>query len=530
MYGCGPLSLAVLADDLSQVEVLLKHHPSTLGERNLLGQTPLHLAVEKPACLRLLVRAADDKLLDATDDAGTSAIETAVFLSGTQCKQGTRSRRCRRCRCAEPTAILVKAGCALPISESLQSFLDGASYRCKLRYIRAIRDRREALKHLALANLSSTEAERLGLSAEAVLDSMAPEVLELLRRRGVRVPDALQLGYAAVSPDDSGSPPSIWSVYSALTNVFDADLFFRLGFQNTELTGELYAGYNYRWMADLQYLQWLREHGTNILTLRLKSFDTGKGSVVSGHYTFWTVGRRIGASSSYRLHRKRLVLSELTEAAKVAGSLDIPDGCLCRCSPGGCTPFGYLLKGIDFHSYRSTPSEHAVRMANALSVYLQAASAALEPKHHAAALRALTFSALNIRHTCCQFHYGFSPFFVQFSPEEVKELEEEQAYELVLLEELLKEFEGQVTTILQNQDQDRMIGDLVHFWKVTWVDRMAEVRARLESIVLSDDERRRAEEIGVVWDSPAPEPVRQWNPYDEGSEDYWFYELDQIEA
>ncbi len=532
MYGCGPLSLAVLADDLPRVEFLLKYHPSTLGERNLLGQTPLHLAIEKPTCLRLLVQAASDELLDATDHTDTSAINNALFLSGAQCKQGTRRRKCRRCRCAEPTAILVKAGCALPVSEFLYVFLDAASYRCKLRYIRAMRDRRETLKHLALANFSSAETERLGLSREAVLDSMAPEVLQLLRRRGIRVPNALQPGSTMAPLDDSDSPPSVWSVYSALTNVFDADLFFQLGFHNTELPGEQYAiaiAYYHRWRTSLQYLQWLREHGTDILTLRLKSSDTGTGGVVSGHYTFWTIGSYI--SFGYlKLHGTKLFLLQLTEAAKVADSLDIPDNCQCRCSLRGCTPFIFLLKGIELCSYYPESNRKAVKMANALSIYLQAASVALEPKHHAAALRAFTFSALRIRHTCCKPYRSPNDRFIQLSPEEVNEVEEEQAYELALLEELLEEFEKQVSTILQNQDQDRIISDLVHFWKVIWVDRMAEVRARLESIVLSEDERRSAEEIGVVWDSPAPKPTPQDNPYDRKTDGYWFYELDQIEG
>ncbi len=531
-YGCGPLSLAILADDLPQVEFLLKHHPSTLGERNLLGQTPLHLAIEKPTCLRLLVQAASDELLDATDHTDASAINNALFLSGAQCRQGTRSNKCRRCRCAEPTAILVKAGCALPISLSLQGFLDAASYRCKLRYIRAMRDRREKLKRLALANLPSTETERLGLSREAVLDSMALEVLQLLKRRGIRVPNALQPGSTMAPLYDLDSPPPVWSVYSALTNVFDADLFFRLGFHNTELPGEQYAiaiAYYSQWGDNLQYLRWLKEHGTDILTLRLKSSDTGTGGVVSGHYTFWTIG--IYISFGYpELHGIKLILLELTEAAKVADSLDIPDSCQCRCSLRGCTPFIFLLKGIEFYSDYLEPDEKVVKMADVLSIYLQAASVALEPKHHAAALRAFTFSALRIRHTCCKPYRNPNGRFIQPSPEEVNEVEEEQAYELALLEELLEEFEEQVSTILQNQDQDRMISDLVHFWKVIWVDRMAEVRARLESIVLSEDERRRAEEIGVVWDSPAPKPIPQDNPYDRKTDGYWFYELDQIEG
>ncbi|KAK7934584.1 hypothetical protein PG985_000079 [Apiospora marii] len=50
--GCGPLSLAVLAQDESRVETILDTLPSSMDENNILGLTPLHLALDKPACLQ----------------------------------------------------------------------------------------------------------------------------------------------------------------------------------------------------------------------------------------------------------------------------------------------------------------------------------------------------------------------------------------------------------------------------------------------------------------------------------------------
>jgi hypothetical protein len=114
----------------------------------------------------------------------------------------------------------------------------------------------------------------------------------------------------------------------------------------------------------------------------------------------------------------------------------------------------------------------------------------------------------------------------------VEEIQEEYAYPLALLEELLDEFESEVVGILQNDDGG--CADLEDFWKRTWFNRVCEVRAHLEEYKLSDDERRRAEEIGVVWDQPArpssPEIARNGNPYKKEDLDHWFYELDQIEV
>ncbi|KAL2139809.1 hypothetical protein VTI28DRAFT_4664 [Corynascus sepedonium] len=78
--GSGPLSLAVVANDEDQIKYILKHHPDAIKERNLLGHSPLHLAADKPRCLRLLAQAADGKVLNTRDVYGTTALEMAILL------------------------------------------------------------------------------------------------------------------------------------------------------------------------------------------------------------------------------------------------------------------------------------------------------------------------------------------------------------------------------------------------------------------------------------------------------------------
>ncbi len=513
--------MAILANDSAQVEFLLEHHLSVLGERNLFGHTPLHLAVENPEYLQLLVRAADSKLLNGIEHEGTSAIEIAVLVSGMICKQKTSNRRCRRCHCAKSTAILIGADCAVPVTRALQSMLKAASRRCKLRYVRAIKDRRQRLKQLALANLSTAEADRLGLLGDAVLDYSAVHVTQLLEQRGVQVPDALE---CASTEDDW----PMQCVYHMLNRPEDADLFFRLGFSVAD---------NFRWEDYVKtpghkispnYLRWLAEHGVDILHHWLKSFGAGRG-IVTAHLTFGSIGLKICKQPSWPPTDVISWTQEICSAALSAGTLDLADNCRCDCCPRGCTPLAYAWKQIALWvdgRYRFTTGKTLEELASAWSRYLDICGRQLEPRHHRAALRSLTFEALKMRHQCCPpfLHTQFSEDWLSGDVED-----ENTPQEVALLEELTEEFEAAVASILDEADKDRRLERLVDFWKRTWVGRMVEIREQRKGNALSEDERRGAEEIGVVWDVPAPEVVNR-NPYGKSTEGHWFYEMNQIEV
>ncbi|KAK3897789.1 hypothetical protein C8A05DRAFT_47707 [Staphylotrichum tortipilum] len=525
-YGCGPLCLAVLANDTTQVEFLLEHYPSTLGERTLFGQSPLHLAVKHPSCLRLLVRAAGRSLLDLTDDDDTSALEAAVKFSSAQCNQKRFGRRCRRCHCAESATMLIKAGCAIPVTRKLHDVLRSASLRCKRRYIRCIRDRREDLKRLARDNLSIKEAEGLGLFKKKVLDSFMPQVVRLLEQRGVEVPELLSQPTTRVAP------------------INYADLFFKMGFHDFDFSQQAHAENQYLRYHNVAYLRWLDEHGVDILSQQVESVK--EGGATMAFFTFGRIGMLMAIIEPRYLDTYIPWFEKLVASALSAAVLDTADTCHCECWPGGCSPLSsFLISVIKDAKYRyrrdgekQKPQEEAARCwAWSLRNMWRMT---LEPKHHYGALRLMTFHALQMRHTCCRPYlqfYGLNgkprgrpDLVVEGHTPEKHAPQEHTPDQLALLEDLMEEFGRELAPILAEDDEDQKMEVLVNFWENTWPKRMVEIREQLEGDKLSEEERRRAEEIGVVWDKPAgPEVLKNGgNPYEKTTEEYWFYEIDQI--
>ncbi|KAH6641013.1 hypothetical protein F5144DRAFT_562295 [Chaetomium tenue] len=580
-YGCGPMSLAILSNNPGQVEQLLRNHPATLNERNLFGHTPLHLAADKPSCLQLLVKAADSRLLNQTDESGglemsrMTPLETAIHLSGIHCRQRMSGEMCQEheCRCNDCVVILLEADCALPVSNRLQYLMNRASQRCKIQYIRGMKDRRDRLKQLALDNLPTTELQRLGLVSTSVLNSAASRVIQLLKDRGVHIPEALAL---------STNEPS--SVYQVLTSPGDSELFFDTGFHDTgswcnSNTMELEDISNIG--QDLSHLHWLATHG-GISLRHLQSSATQKEISVT-NYIFWRIGYDVsiifnrirfgtlfqaaGFTNTTKSPSLDDCIAWVHEVNAAVLPAELADSCRCKCSPGGCTPLTSLLKGIPglkgcvFGGQRrvsptkrniaeeadspendsatedtdspegsvagDTESSEDVSLwmvgslssvARYFTEYLENFGRYLDVRHHTAALRYLTFTALDIPHSCCSGSIYYWEWI---------QVEEEYVYELRLLDELLVEFEEQIMAILQGPIPG--VDGVVRFWKETWVRRMRDVLYRLQGDDLTEDEKRGAEEIGVVWDRPRP-LEEKGNPYDSATLEHWMYELEKIEA
>ncbi|KAM3504735.1 hypothetical protein MY11210_008237 [Beauveria gryllotalpidicola] len=559
-YGCGPLSLAILSNNLEKVELLVRKHPTTLAERNVFGHTPLHLAADKPSCLRLLVKAADTILFnqaDTQDESGQSVVETAIALSSLRCRED--SRICQGCGCDESANMLLEADCELPVSKNLNRVLMYASERCKLTYARHMKDRRDRLKQLALENLPIAEVERLGLASERVLDSHASQVTQLLQDSGIAVPAALAVVRSESLP-----------VYRALTSPEDAEIFFCVGFRDTDAwctlnTGERYqlSCFKFDSHAGLRYLHWLIKHGG----ISYQPSDAPARDIFAAHLTFWLIGFELASSdfdsaiyySPGTLHRLYRTEHTITSKSSPLPPLEnriafihelhtailpanIADACHCQCSPKGCTPVTVLLRELIKHrnfvcNPRHSPDsvtddKNPLRWLIAgFIVYLENFWCHLEVRHHITALRFMTYTALGMPHSCCtRTCYQISE---DGSSIDEDELQDEQVSNLELLEELLDEFEGELIAILQ--DPDRKITNLTGFWERTWLGRMTEVLDRLEGSDLSDAERRAAEEIGLVWDKPRPEPRPEppeamENPHCPATLDYWMYELEKIEA
>ncbi|KAK9770744.1 hypothetical protein SCAR479_12535 [Seiridium cardinale] len=80
-FGCGPLSQAVLASDIKEVENLLKNHPHMMKEKNFYGQTPLHFVANRPSYLKLLLAASNQDTLNEPDFWKSTALDYALYDS-----------------------------------------------------------------------------------------------------------------------------------------------------------------------------------------------------------------------------------------------------------------------------------------------------------------------------------------------------------------------------------------------------------------------------------------------------------------
>ena len=151
--------------------------PSCLKERVICNLTPLHLVVIKHTCLEVLLDYSDEEILNQRDIHGFSALELAVFLSGDRCENKTSRTKCHRCTCANYVSMLIHKDSAIPLGDNFDELLSHSSQRCRLRYIRAMKDRRERLKQFACKYLPPQEQERLKLHDAFVLKTTSPAIL-----------------------------------------------------------------------------------------------------------------------------------------------------------------------------------------------------------------------------------------------------------------------------------------------------------------------------------------------------------------
>ncbi|KLO93492.1 Uncharacterized protein LW93_13104 [Fusarium fujikuroi] len=444
-------------------------------------------------------------------------------------------------------------------TSTLKRVLGYASKRCKLRYLRYMKDRRDRLKWLALENLTKTEIEQLCLESKHDLDSEAFEVTQRLQQTGICVPEAL-----AVGDNESFRP-----IYQLVDSYDDADLLFRAGFRDTASWCD---ADDVEWWdillprQPLPYLRWLANHDGIYCRLPFPTVKDIFGSAcifsaigygINNHWTRrWSKfdqscesesGHSPAASPTIDPEEDwyHQVHSTVFEAKTV-------DSCRCQCSPDGCNMLTFILgQLIKERQFEYKPRRYSqddttldtgsgtiwvgenslLKLIDGFITYLSHFSCHFQRWHHFATIRFITFAALDIGHSCCQSRYWDRVSEDDIDSDE-NGLGDDQVYELELLEDLINEFEETMTSALENPDTGT--DELIDFWERTWFGRMSKVLDSLEGCDLPEDEKLAAEEIGVVWDKvgpepPEPRPEEIGNPYEMDMIEYWLYELRKIE-
>ncbi|ETS76204.1 hypothetical protein PFICI_11591 [Pestalotiopsis fici W106-1] len=488
---CGPLSLAVIRHDVLEVSRILGRSPDSLTERDIYGQSPIHLAAAKPRVLSLLVEAANIELLRLRDYSGFDVLDMAMAYSSWQCVNGFSPDRCRQCSCTECVTILFKAGCSVrthePIDEDhsrsqLNEVLGGASELARRRYIFQMKVMRAAQSR-ALASHNGVRERHTDCRYSTIWTE--PYV-------------AASIGMPDTCDGKSGEEDWSW-VYCKGGDPHLGDLFYRHGFQPHPSLFTLLP--SIKWMnLSVTYMCWLAEHGVDLFLRSTQHTVTDSSSTVGlfgAHFAFYHAYWNIDVTTDTE---DLAILLKHYEAVEIRG---LTDGCHCACTIGGCSPFIWTSKKqLDPDCGLGSAAEH---LASKYQIY----NTVLTKLTYAAAIRFATFEALGLKHTCCE------PGDILYVGElhdanDVGVMNEEQAKHLELHEELVAEFEEKAREFLERRTDNGT--DFPNFWSSYWIDRIQEVLESLDGDELTDEERRGAEEIGVSRADGIPGHCDSWLP------------------
>ena len=482
--GCNSISLAILRKSEVDLRQALTVSPSSIDETNDLGQSALHLAVEWPGGMYLLLQAGAD--VDCQDFFNRSPLVYAIEMS-----------------LIEPIRLLALADCSLLGADVraqllLQSAVDievdahpnreqvTAAERVVNLLVDMVVDRRQRLYDLAKSTLPVSDLDRL-CHDSLLPDESASQLYSELQRHGTAVP-------LAFNPGDYQNTVFHQIRYSSRV----AERLWKAGFRDingrnppgfTPLMSSMIAvrGQRFDDTIDscLEYVAWLLEKGADLyakqdLTLYYE-FQEAVGSsgslkllsVTALHLGVDALGnalkpefepRPVDCLDNRLTDRSKKTLEQILKS-------NFSDACMCACSINGCGALTVLTKS------------YSRRWGGSVDLWATVKNFCDQSKV-SELLRVMTFEELSMTHTCCYRKY-ISEIWITKDKAEIDEIRDEEAEDLQKLEELLEEFEA------KRKELDIPFEDFITEY---WQPRMKEV---LEEGTLDEDALRK---IGVKVD------------------------------
>lgn len=381
--------------------LILDSNPQAFTERNLLQQTILHLAVDWPEGLSILLLRNANFLVNEVDGSGQSPLSYAICL-----------------RCAETVNLLISAG-AYTNEENLEKAFHWGNESITRTVIKAFAETRERLRQSALKNLPQDVFSSLGMPPDHSLNgTIVVDVLKALELCGVEGWDILAM-----------SETSDRDVYSFLfPTVQEANWLYAAGFRLEHCLD------SFRSKGTIHFLDkviWLRQKGINLnddIALCHDILDWWNKPKV-GFLEIWD--KEIG--------RDRSIMAKERDLQDVYVALFTHPGSMshgCLCSRHGCCPATRHFS--TYFSPGDSTSERASKISDPERGGLKAAEAWMGPHHPDWAwivpklIRLLTFDMMGLTHskTCCRRSW-------YFSKGEIVERQEEEWYLRIRFEEVI---------------------------------------------------------------------------------------------
>ncbi|KAK8063199.1 hypothetical protein PG996_007851 [Apiospora saccharicola] len=266
----------------------------------------------------------------------------------------------------------------------------------------------------------------------------------------------------------------------------DATVFYEMGFRDISVCDNngrtpLLAATG---RQNLLYVAWLLGHGADLfsaLTITIPSINRlvthARGTKPVHH-----VAQCARVARHYRrtLDGVSITIGHISDA-------DVVDECSCGCSSHGCDSASILFRELDGpFSFRELggPLRH-----RSLTRILRCCGTFRNTKWMESATRALTFDALGLTHTCCEY-LGDTGFTTRYEIEESDDLD--------LLESLIDDFHARLEEI--SVAGSLQVEAYLDFLDSYWFDRIQAELEKKHQNRTSDQEKQDTIELGVQWE------------------------------
>lgn len=482
----------MLRRDLPRIRAILQQRPHLLEkERNIFGQTPLFLAVGWPDGLEVLLQAANDSVLHDCCSLGTP-LDYAIARG-----------------CAESMKLLATADLAFNFRWSelvATAALDPAISDLLLRLIM---ERCRQLHNFGLMVLPEELIKSLQLDDFEIFISKAWLMFNYLGRGNITIPAKFKI--AGYSDQRGCFCPCAGSIlHLEDLSLTGAQTFLNEGFNRIDIDCEGLTPLMclqpklFNPKRFLELVNFFVEKGARLDKEIPPRYIAGFDLTKSGTHNHHRAIHRVASMSWCYLRYLELEIPHILEGLKLGSSpvwkslitsID-SDPCLCACSSDGCRSISLALKMSvgrferPFSDLRNW--ERTLKLLRVLATLLESLMGQYLVRD---VVRFLTFSALELTHTCCNHNNYFSTALLSLlgvvmiwlkDPTEIEEIREEKASMIDRLDLLVEEF---------MKDIDELAISLPEFLRTRWPERMyAELSKKDE---MSEIEQRAIVDLGV---------------------------------